>query len=133
MGGAIGHSFGMRLMLWSALLLMSFAPQPAVAESGSGSEVGLAALEHAWHDCVREAFAHQPRTQSRAASQRSALDECQAQEDAFVAAAMTAETTRPQERIGRHLALADRARAWAASVASDVIDPVSSWFGAWRR
>lgn len=125
------------MMLRSALLLMSLVPQPAAAQATRGSDARLAPLEQAWHNCVRGAYARQPPVQSRAASQRSALDECQAQEDAFVAAAMTEGESRSRERQGggpgRPSALAERARAWAASVASDVIDPVSSWFSGLRR
>ena len=121
----------------SALLLISLAPQAATAQGTGRPEAGLAALERAWHACVRDAFAQQPRTQSRAGSQRNALDACQAQEDAFVAAAMTEVDVRSREaRAGepaRRPALTERARAWAASVASDVLDPVSSWFSALRR
>lgn len=127
----------MSMTLRSALLLFSLVPQAATAQVTGRPEAGLAPLEQAWHACVRDAFAQQPRMQSRAASQRNALDTCQAQEDAFVAATMTAVEARSREaRAGepaRRPALTERARAWAASIASDVLDPVSSWFSALRR
>ncbi|MGU3361282.1 hypothetical protein ACLBWX_13205 [Methylobacterium sp. M6A4_1b] len=125
----------MPVMLRSTILLMSLVP-PGVAAQPM-PEVRLDPLERAWHGCVREAFAHQPRTQSRAASQRSALDVCQAQEDAFVAAAMTEAEAAARERRGdepgRLPALTERVRARAASITSAVIDPVSSWFSDLRR
>ncbi len=51
-------------------------------------------LEEAWHDCLREAYAHQPAGQSRAGDARNALDECKEREDAYVAALM-AQRPRP--------------------------------------
>ncbi|KQP30822.1 hypothetical protein ASF49_12685 [Methylobacterium sp. Leaf104] len=125
----------MPMILRSAILLMSLVPQ--VASAQPMPEVRLDALEETWHGCVREAFTHQPRTQSRAASQRSALDACQAQEDAFVAAAMTEAEAASRERRGgqpgRSPALTERLRARVASIASEVIEPVSSWFSGLRR
>ncbi|MFC5556790.1 hypothetical protein ACFPQ7_23320 [Methylobacterium iners] len=85
-----------------------------------------AALEQAWHSCVREAFAHQPAIQSRAGSQRNALDECKEQEDAFVAALVVEAR---KDKAGRQsgTSLPARARGWIASVAAYVVDSVSSW------
>ncbi|MCJ2037044.1 hypothetical protein [Methylobacterium sp. J-068] len=109
------------------------AGEPAHGDGAAGDLPGgdLQGLERAWHDCVRAAFARQPRGLSRAASERSALDECQAGEDATVAAAMrmAGQAAGPGTRRG----LTERARAWAASVAAEVIDPVSSWFAGLRR
>lgn len=88
--------------------------------------VGLSGLESAWHACLRESYAHQPPRQSRAGSERNALDECRGHEDAYVAAIMAAraEGDRP---------FSAQARAWAASVAAYVWDPVTAWIAGLRR
>ena len=80
------------------------------------------ALETAWHRCLREASAHQPSGQSRAGSERNALDECKPREDALVAALMSG--SRPED--GRSGTL--WARTWTAFV-----EPLTAWFGALRR
>lgn len=126
----IGHKRAMRMILLAAFLSIGPAGESAAAGQRSDPPGDLAALERSWHDCVREAFRRQPRTRSRAASERSALDECQAGEDAYVAAAMRAEAYGDDPGLRR--GLTERARAWAASVAAGVIDPVSSWLGALR-
>lgn len=93
----------------------------------------LATLEQAWKVCVREAFSHQPPGQSKAGSQRNALDECQEREDAYVKAVMAANIADDSEaRLGvRTMTL--RAREWVVSVAAYVVDPVSSWLAMLRR
>lgn len=96
--------------------------RPAV----DSSAVDLPALERAWHGCVREAYAHQPDTRSRAGAQRGALDECRAEEDSYVAAVMAARPTDDR-------ALTARALSWAASVAASVVDPVTGWIARLRR
>lgn len=97
-----------------------------VLTRSAASAADPAGLETAWHDCVREAFAHQPVTQSKAGSQRNALDECKEKENAFVAAlGVEAREDRAASQSGASLPA--RARAWAASVAAYVLDPVSSW------
>ena len=121
----------MRMIVLCTLLSVGLTGQGASAQIASRPPGDLAALERTWHDCVRAAFQRQPVTQSRAAAQRSALDECQAGEDAYVAAAMRMEG-RAADRAARR-DLTERARAWAASVAAEVIDPVSSWLEALRR
>ncbi len=104
-----------------------------------GPSVGLSAgpgpapghverLEQAWHQCLREAYSHQPAGQSRMGDQRNALDACREREDALVTALMSARGGTQAER-----SLGARARSWAASVAAYVLDPVSSWFGTPRR
>ena len=99
---------------------LSAGPGPAPGE--------VERLEQAWHQCLREAYAHQPAGQSRAGDQRNALDACREREDALVAALMTARGGAQAER-----SLGARARSWAASVAAYVLDPVSSWLGTLRR
>jgi phospholipase/lecithinase/hemolysin len=127
----IGHTAFMRMTAACAFLSIVLAAPGATAQPSSQSPGDLAALERDWHDCVREAFRHQPMAQSRAASQRSALDMCQAGEDAYVAAAMRADAGATDR--GTRRGLTDRARAWVSSMAAEVIDPVSSWFDALRR
>ena len=121
----------MRKIVLCALLSISLTGTRADAQTPARSTGDLASLERDWHGCVREAFQRQPASRSRAASQRSALDECQAGEDAYVAAAMRMEG-RSADR-GARRELTERARAWASSVAAEVIDPVSSWLEALRR
>jgi hypothetical protein len=114
-----------------AILSIGLSGSTALAQPSLDSPGDLASLERAWHDCVRDAFRRQPTAQSRAASQRSALDECQAGEDAYVASVMRREASAPDRSAGR--GLTERVRSWASSVAAEVIDPVSSWLGALRR
>ena len=58
-----------------AILSIGLSGSTALAQPSLDSPGDLASLERAWHDCVRDAFRRQPTAQSRAASQRSALDE----------------------------------------------------------
>ena len=117
----------MRMFALAALLSLPILPG-AAAEAPR--PVDPAALEQAWRGCVREAYAHQSPAQGRAGSQRNALDECKAREDAVVAALMAARTDDAAGRGARSLPA--RARAWAASVAAYVVDPVSSWIAMLR-
>ncbi|MER2250677.1 hypothetical protein ABS772_12220 [Methylorubrum podarium] len=78
------------LSLFFAVLAMD--QQPAEAARASTSQAELQRLEQAWHHCLREAYSHQPAGQSRAGNQRNALDECEEQENAYVAASMAAQT-----------------------------------------
>ncbi|NEU11963.1 hypothetical protein G3T14_07445 [Methylobacterium sp. BTF04] len=101
------------------------------AEPASGGDLTI--LERDWKGCVRDAFTHQPAGQSKAGGQRNALDECKAQEDAYVTAVMAAQAAEDeQSRLGGRTMTA-RAREWAASVAAYVVDPVSSWLGMLKR
>jgi hypothetical protein len=102
----------------------------ALANAGPASALAaeladLPALERAWHNCVRNAYDHQPEHGSRAGRERNALDECKPHEDAYVAALMAA---RPAD----NLPLNGWARTWAAYV-SFVVDPVKAWIEALRR
>jgi hypothetical protein len=93
----------------------------------------LTMLERDWKGCVRDAFTHQPAGQSKAGGQRNALDECKAQEDAYVEAVMAARADDDERvRLGGRTMTA-RAREWAASVAAYVVDPVSSWLAMLKR
>lgn len=93
----------------------------------------LAVVERAWKECIREAFTHQPAAQSRAGSQRNALDECKAREDAYVKAVMADQAAEDEEARRGGRTMTARAREWAASVAAYVVDPVSSWIAMLRR
>ena len=94
----------------------------------------LSALEAQWHGCVREAYADQPATQSKAASQRSALDACKEHEDAYVTAVLAAQVAEEEAGWRREQRLvASRAGAWMARVTAYVFEPVTSWLGAWTR
>ena len=105
-----------------ALTSLAFGGPVAAASSPTD----LPALEQAWHGCVRGAYDLQPEQQSRSGRERSALGECKAHEDAYVAALMAA---RAADGDGLEAAWA---RTWAAYVAY-VVDPVASWIGALKR
>ncbi len=109
-------------MLRFLAVLAGFGPLAARAEAPPD----LPALERAWHGCVREAYARQPKARTRAGAQRGALDECRTEEDVYVAALMAA-----RSRDGRPLTA--RALAWATSVAATVVDPVAGWIARLRR
>ncbi|GJE60004.1 hypothetical protein [Methylobacterium trifolii] len=120
----------MRKSVFILVLIGAASPPNAVgAAAPTGLSADLTALEQAWNGCVREAFARQPAVQSRAGSQRNALDECKPYEDAFVAARMAEDGA---VRRGNR-SLPDRAKAWAATVAAYVMDPLTSWIELRRR
>ena len=86
-------------------------------------------LRRAWHRCVRRAYSGQPASLDRHAAQRAALQACRTEEDATVAAVLADEGAS-----GRTPAsLTSRARAWMASVAGYVVDPVTAWLGGLGR
>ena len=125
----------LRLALLSTLCL-SYSAAGALAGSKlpSADTPGLSGLERQWHDCVREAYSDQPAGQSRVASQRSALDTCKEQEDAFVTAVLAVQIAEEEARWRREQrSVAASAGAWAASVTAYVVDPVTSWLGTWTR
>ncbi|GJE35451.1 hypothetical protein [Methylobacterium oxalidis] len=91
-------------------------------------------LEARWHRCVRQAYADQPATQSKAASQRSALDACKEHEDVYVTAVLAAQVAEEEARWRREQRPATiRAGAWMATVTAYVFEPVTSWLSAWTR
>ncbi|WP_408902971.1 hypothetical protein [Methylobacterium radiotolerans] len=104
----------------AAILLALTSTGPASAEPAE-----LPALEKAWHSCVRDAYDHQPEHGSRAGRERNALNECQAHEDAYVAALMSA-------RPAYDLPLGRWAQTWAAYLAF-VVNPVKAWIETLRR
>jgi hypothetical protein len=124
----------LRLALLSTLCLSYSAAGALAGKLPPAETPALSALERQWHDCVREAYSDQPAGQSRAASQRSALDACKEQEDAFVTAVLAAQIAEEEARWRREpRTVAARAGAWAASVTAYVVDPVTSWLGTWTR
>ena len=108
------------------ILFLSAGPGAAL----DAAEDELRRLEQAWHGCLREASGHQPAGQSRAGDQRNALDACREREDAYVAAAMAVQAPGGP---ARERARAVHERAWASSVASYVLDPITAWLGRLSR
>lgn len=100
------------------------AGSPALAQEQQG---GLDGLRGDWHRCVRQHFSGQPLSIEKRAAERAALAACKAQEDAYVAAELTARTAASDGAQRR--GLTTRALAWISSAASYVVDPVASWFG----
>ena len=110
----------MRMPVLSLLALLVLTDAGSVAMAAAISDPR--ALEVAWHRCLRESYAHQPRGQSRAGDERNALDECKTQEDAFVASLMAAGPAQD----GRSGTV--WSRTWAAFV-----EPLTAWIGGLRR
>ncbi|WP_336491436.1 hypothetical protein [Methylobacterium nigriterrae] len=104
-----------------------------MASAAEAPTADLAALQHEWHRCVRNAFSGRPESVSTRAAERTALAACKAGEDAYVAAVMASRAAENEAARRADRTLTSRARAWAASVLSYVIDPVSSWLGAPAR
>lgn len=100
------------LLLPTVLLLLSSTPSGARPDPIAAS---LPALEQTWHTCVREAFDRQPLSQSKQASQLSALDECREHEDAYVAVLMAVQ-------------VAEDEAEWRA--AQSAVPSAASWFAA---
>ena len=116
----------MRLMLCLFLLLLACSPSAAETKAAAG----LSSLEAGWHSCVRDVYTRERITQSKAASQLGALDECKEHEDAYVAAILEAQAAEEKAAWREGRTLTARAKAWAASVLGYVVDPVSSWLSA---
>jgi hypothetical protein len=110
----------MRIPVLSLFATLVLAAQP-VAAAPVVTPADLETLELAWHRCLREASARQPRGQSRAGDERNALDECKPREDALVAALMATRSD------GVRTATV-WSRTWAAFV-----EPLTAWLGALRR
>jgi len=89
-------------------------------------------LRKQWYRCVRQAFSGQPARIETHAAQRAALAACKTAEDEYVAAVMAADEAERGGRAGGG-SLTGRARAWMASVAAYVVDPLSSLIGGWTR
>jgi len=118
----------------AATLCLFRSAADAGAAAGQGDTPSLSTLELQWHTCVRQAYAGQPTRQSKGAAQRSALDACKEQEEAFVTAVLASQIAEEEARWRREQrSVASRARAWAASVSAYVVDPVTAWLGRWAR
>lgn len=121
----------MRSYLLIPLLMAPYAA-PSCAASASQPR-DLLVLEHAWHSCVREAYARQPLIQSKLAAQRSALDECMGYEDSYVFAVQAAQIAEEEAQSREMHSAKSRAASWASYMAAYVVEPVSSWVRALRR
>ncbi|GEP09479.1 hypothetical protein [Methylobacterium gnaphalii] len=99
----------------------------AGAPAWAQEQAELDRLRGDWHRCVRQHFSGQPLSIERRAAERAALAACKAQEDAYVAAELTARTVAADSTPKR--GLTTRALAWISSAAASVVDPVASWFG----
>ncbi|AWN44011.1 hypothetical protein [Methylobacterium durans] len=118
----------------AAILCLFHGVAAADPELPQAETPGLSILEAQWHRCVRQAYADQPAAQSKAASQRNALDACKEHEDAYVTAVLVAQVAEEEARWRREQRPATtRAGAWVATVTAYVFEPVTSWLGAWTR
>ncbi|WP_132254039.1 hypothetical protein [Methylobacterium segetis] len=124
----------MRKAVLGILVVLSL-PVPATRadETTAGHAQDLDSLRHAWHRCVRNAFSGQPESLGKLAAEREALAACKAGEDRYVAALLAARAAEEEAARREGRTLVSRARAWAASIAAYVIDPVSSWLAAPTR
>lgn len=102
---------------------------PALAQELAGPAADLDGLRRQWHRCVRQSFSGQPAGVEKRAAERAALAACKAPEDAYVAAELAARTVEGRAEGIQRDGLTTRARAWMATVATYVVDPVASWFG----
>ncbi|MER2266522.1 hypothetical protein [Methylobacterium oxalidis] len=117
----------------AATLCLFHRAAAASPELPQADTLALSMLEAQWHLCVRQAYADQPAAQSRAASQRNALDACKEHEDAYVTA-LAAQVAEEEARWRREQQpVASRAGAWMVRVTAYVFEPVTSWRGAWTR
>lgn len=118
----------------AAMLCLFHGAAAAGPELPQADTSALSMLEAQWHRCVRQAYADQPATQSKEASQRNALDTCKDDEDAYVTAILAAQVAEEEARWRREQRpVASRAGAWAATVSTYVFEPVITWLGAWTR
>ena len=105
----------------------------ALAQEAVGAPPDLSVLERRWHKCVRHAFAGQTGGTPTHAAQKAALSECKTFEDAYVSAMLVAQAAEADVKRQGGQSFGSKARNWASSVLSYVVDPVSSWIEAWRR
>lgn len=119
----------MRAILPSAILATSLS----VASHASAGPVPTSDVLHElrgrWHRCVQQTYAEQSSSQSRASSQRNALDACKEYEDAYVAAVMASLSDGDEAMPEGDHAMAIRARVWVTSALAYILDPVANWFG----
>ncbi|MCJ2127923.1 hypothetical protein [Methylobacterium sp. E-045] len=105
----------------------------AMAQEAPAAGVDLDLLERRWHKCVRQAFSGQPAGLATHAAQKAALAECKSLENSYVSAMLVAQAAEAEARRQGKPSLGARARGWATSLLSYVVEPVTSWIDAWRR
>ncbi|GJE27332.1 hypothetical protein [Methylobacterium organophilum] len=108
------------------------APAESTPETGVPASPDLESLRRQWHRCVRQAYSGQPVSVPKQAAQNAALAECKPAEDAYVAGVLAAQGSEGASAHDGH-SLTSRARAWMASVAAYVVDPVTAWLGGLTR
>lgn len=119
---------------WTRIAAIGLAciASPALADSPA-SAPDLETLRQEWHRCVRQAFSGQPSSIAKQAAERVALGQCKPAEDSYVAAELAARQAEDEARRKDGHSLTVRARAFMASVAAYVVDPVTSWIGGISR
>ena len=122
----------MRASVLLATAALAVLPTPLQAAT-SDDAADRDGLRREWHRCVRQSFSGQPATLDKRVAERAALAQCKASEDAYVAAELAARRADEEAARQSGRGLTGRARAWVASVAAYVVDPVSAWFGSFGR
>ncbi|WP_027173770.1 hypothetical protein [Methylobacterium sp. 10] len=107
--------------------------QEAMAQEAPAAGVDLDLLERRWHKCVRQAFSGQPAGLATHAAQKAALAECKSLENQYVSAMLVAQAAEAEARRQGKPSIGARARGWATSLLSYVVEPVTSWIDAWRK
>ncbi|MFD1302937.1 hypothetical protein [Methylobacterium marchantiae] len=105
----------------------------AAAQEASAASGDLDFLERRWHKCVRQAFSGQPAGMATHAAQKAALAECKPLENEYVSAMLVAQAAEAEARRRGKQSIGAKARGWASSLLSYVVEPVSSWIDAWRK
>ncbi len=109
----------------------AFGCLAAMAEETPKGDLDL--LERRWHKCVRQAFSGQPAGMPTHAAQKAALSECKSLEDQYVSAMLVAQAAEAEARRQGRQSIGARARGWASSLLSYVVEPVSTLIDAWRK
>lgn len=123
----------MRRPFLPVLVLLAVSATAAARAEAPAPRLDRDALRADWHRCVKDSFSGQPATMERKAAEQAALASCKPAEDAYVAAEIAARNAEEAAGQGRGEGLTSRAKAWMASVASHVVDPVSALFASITR
>lgn len=107
--------------------------QEAMAQDAPAAGADLELLERRWHKCVRQAFSGQPAGLATHAAQKAALAECKHLENQYVSAMLVAQAAEAEARRQGKQSIGAKARGWATSLVSYVVEPVTSWIEAWRK
>lgn len=107
--------------------------QEATAQDVPTAVADLDLLERRWHKCVRQAFSGQPTGLPTHAAQKAALAECKSLENSYVSAMLVAQAAEAEARRQGKPSIGARARGWATSLLSYVVEPVTSLIDAWRK